>query len=107
MRHSSTQWWPLKLVLLAIYYEFWILATPVLGVAALWRVAQWIRNQRHRLGQVSRCARGHQVPLYGVYECHCGAIHEGHVFGPCQVCQETCGWTPCLECGLPVGNPWL
>jgi hypothetical protein len=51
------------------------------------------------------CPRGHSVPVFGVFQCRCGAIHEGWAFGRCKVCGQSAGWTPCPECGLPVINP--
>jgi len=96
-----------ELFRVALLYPFWMLATPALGFVAVWKIATWFQRRRLRNRQVTWCARGHPVPLFGVYECACGAIHEGRVFGLCRICQETCGWTPCLECGLPIGNPFL
>ena len=97
----------MKLVVLAFMYPIWILSAPVFGIIAIWKLVAWFKRQQLRHRQVTSCPRGHLVPLYGVYECACRAIHEGWVFGPCRVCQENCGWTPCLECGLPIGNPFL
>jgi hypothetical protein len=96
-----------RLIWIAFAYPFWMLATPVWGFIALCKFSTWFRRRRLRNRQVASCARGHSVPLYGVYECACGAVHEGRVFGECRICHETCGWTPCLECGLPIGNPFV
>lgn len=96
-----------QLALFALCFPFWVVATAWLGGIAVWKVIAWFRDRHLRGRELGSCARGHGVPLYGVYECACGSIHEGRVFGPCRVCSETCGWTPCPECGLPVQNPNL
>ena len=83
----------------------WFLKTLWLGVDLTWRSLRILFRLRLFFVQVRWCPRGHRVPMYGLYECPCGASHEGWVFGACQVCGESCGWTPCLVCGLPVRNP--
>ncbi len=96
-----------QVALFAVLLPVWFFVTAGYGAVAVWKIVAWFRG-RHRRGlEVTRCGRGHEVPLYGVYECACGSIHEGQVFRPCRVCSETCGWTPCPECGLPVQNPGL
>lgn len=96
-----------QVALIALLYPLWIFQTAGYGAVALWKFVCWVRNRGQHGHQTACCARGHEVPLYGVYQCACGSIHEGHVFRICQVCQESCGWTPCPECGLPVQNPKL
>lgn len=96
-----------QVALIALLYPFWIFQTAGYGAMAIWRFVHWLKNRKQIGRQTTCCARGHEVPLYGVYQCACGSIHEGRVFGPCRVCKESCGWTPCPECGLPVQNPNL
>lgn len=108
MKDFSPKSLPGQLALFALLLPVWFLATAGYGVVAIWKVVSWFRNRHLRGQEVARCPRGHATPLLGVYECACGSIHEGHVFQqPCRVCSETCGWTPCLECGLPIQNPDL
>ena len=83
----------------------WFAATVWLGGKALYRVARLTSRWRAILGQTLRCPRGHVVPMYGVFECRCGALHEGWVFGRCRICGQGAGWTPCLTCKLPVRSP--
>ena len=84
---------------------WWMLGTLWLGVEAVYRVILLAVRLRQILAQELCCPRGHSVPVYGVYECGCGSIHEGWAFGRCRVCGQSAGWTPCPECGLPVLNP--
>lgn len=84
---------------------WWMSATTWLGAQVLWRWARLARAWPEIFGQTMRCPRGHIVPTYGVFECRCGALHEGWVFGRCRVCRQTAGWTPCPKCKLPVRNP--
>jgi hypothetical protein len=85
----------------------WVVGTVWLGGSALWRFGRLIGRAATILGQTMRCPRGHIVPVYGVFECRCGALHEGWVFGRCRVCRQTAGWTPCPRCKLPVRSPLL
>jgi hypothetical protein len=78
-----------------------------LGAMGIWRLGRLLARHRQILGQAVRCPRGHRVATYGVYECGCGARHEGWVFGRCRVCGESAGWTPCPNCTLPVRSPLL
>jgi hypothetical protein len=85
----------------------WFLGALVLGFALVTR-AFWATTRLPLLGaETRRCPRGHEVPMFGVYECAgCHAPHEGWVFGACRVCGSSAGWTPCTVCGLPVTNPF-
>lgn len=84
----------------------WVAATSALGAATTARAVRSCARLGVALAETRRCPRGHDVPLYGVYECStCRAPHEGWVFSECRVCGLSAGWTPCIECGLPVVNP--
>ena len=83
----------------------WMSTTTWLGAQVLWRLVRLARAWTEIIGQTMRCPRGHIVPTYGVFECRCGALHEGWVFGRCRVCRQAAGWTPCPKCKLPVRNP--
>ena len=95
----------LKLALFALWYPIWMFQTVGYGFLVMWKAFQWLRNRNRAIAETTSCPRGHLVPLYGVYQCACGSIHEGQVWGNCQVCGETCGWTPCTTCSLPICNP--
>lgn len=84
---------------------FWILRTTWIGAATLVRFGRLLLRFPQSLRETLLCPRGHETPLYGVFECSCGAIHEGWAFGRCAVCGESAGWTPCPACGLAVKNP--
>lgn len=86
---------------------WWCLATTWLGGQALCRVIKLAGRCRDIFGQTMPCPRGHRVPTYGVFECRCGALHEGWVFGRCRVCKQTAGWTPCPKCKLAVRTPLI
>lgn len=83
----------------------WCAGTAWLGVRALWRAGWLLARLPELLAETRPCPRGHAVPMYGVFDCACGAIHEGWVFGRCSVCGQSAGWTPCPECALPVRSP--
>ena len=83
----------------------WVLETTLLGFTWTGQVARQLPRLRGALDETLRCPRGHLMPAFGVYDCACGAVSEGWVFRPCDVCRESAAYTPCLECGLPVLNP--
>ncbi len=85
----------------------WCAGTAILGAGALVTGVQFACRVRAILADELPCPRGHFVPTHSVYECGCGALHEGWVFGQCRVCGQSAGWTPCLICGLPVRSPLL
>jgi hypothetical protein len=94
-------------VLLPFRISWWVLGTAWLGTRFVLRSVRIAGRIPVLLSQVTTCPRGHEVPLYGVFECACRAIHEGHVFGRCGVCGETPGFTVCPTCQLPILNPLL
>lgn len=87
----------------------WLLATARLGVATLWWWWRFLSRLGWLFAERRYCPRGHRVPMYGYFQCACGAVMEGWVFGRCDVCGDSCGWTPCTatNCGLPIRNPLL
>lgn len=85
----------------------WLLRTVWFGMSAFWRVGQFVRRLSWLTAEQRICSRGHRVAMYGLYDCSCGAVHEGWVFGRCEICGTSCGWTPCPTCGLPIRNPLL
>ena len=85
----------------------WCIATLFRGLRAFWRLTRLALRWNDIVGEALECPRGHVTPVYGVYECSCGALHEGWAFSRCVVCGQTAGWTPCTQCGLPVRNPLL
>lgn len=99
----------LALRLLRTVFEIalWCAGTTWLGVSTLWRTGVLLSRFKAITDQVRRCPRGHEVPLYGIWDCHCGSRVEGWAFAPCSVCRESAGYTPCPTCGLPVRNPLL
>lgn len=79
-----------------------------LGLSALFRLAVLGSRWRAVVAETRACARGHETPMYGVYECAtCHALVEDWVFAQCRVCGHSAGWTPCTTCGLPIRNPLL
>ena len=85
----------------------WTAATTWLGATTLLRAGWRFPQLRLLFVETLPCPRGHETPAYGVFTCACGALHEGWVFGRCRVCGLSAGWTPCVECGLPVRDPRL
>lgn len=83
----------------------WIIGTVWLGAAALVLLVTVIGRLRRSLSETLRCPRGHETPAYQVFECACGALHEGWAFSECRVCGLSAGWMPCATCGLPIRNP--
>ena len=77
------------------------------GATTLWRAGVLLSRLKEINAQVRLCPRGHEVPVYGLWDCHCGSRVEGWAFAPCPVCRDTAGYVPCLTCGLPVRNPIL
>ena len=96
---------PFGLLVAFLRAYLWVLATVWLGLLTLLRLLRLLIILPGARRQILRCSRGHATPAYGVYECSCGAPHEGWAFGRCHVCGQSAGWTPCLECQLPVINP--
>lgn len=84
----------------------WLVVTLWLGGVALWRTTLLLARWRDVFAEVRPCPRGHPTPMYGVYECRCGALHEGWIFARCRVCGQSAGWTPCSTCGLPIRSPF-
>lgn len=89
------------------HFTGWVLGTIWLGALVMGRLVRLLTRWRWLVVERRFCPRGHRVPMYGLYECPCGAYHEGWVFGRCDICGESCGWTPCPSCGLPIRNPLL
>jgi hypothetical protein len=85
----------------------WCTGTAWLGVSTLWRTGVLLSRYKVIFSQVRICPRGHEVPVYGIWDCHCGSRVEGWAFAPCPVCRESAGYIPCPICGLPVRNPLL
>lgn len=79
--------------------------TAWLGLRAMVWCGVLLATLPELVAETRRCARGHLVPQFDVYDCRCGARHEGWAFGRCTVCGDSAGWTPCPVCGLPVLNP--
>lgn len=95
-------------ILLAIVESlWWTTETLWLGARAIMRSVILCTRYRAIVAEVRPCARGHEVAMYGLFECHCGSRVEGWVFARCAVCGESAGWTACVVCGLPVRNPLL
>jgi hypothetical protein len=86
---------------------WWCFATTWQGVTTLWRVGVLLSRYKVISAQVRSCPRGHEVPVYGLWDCHCGSRVEGWAFSPCPICRESAGYVPCPVCGLPVQNPLL
>jgi hypothetical protein len=86
----------------------WIAGTVWEGGRALAHGARFLARLRSFGVETLNCPRGHEVPLYGVWDCStCPATFEGQVFRKCPTCQIGAAWTPCPECQLPVRNPAL
>jgi len=83
----------------------WTAGTVWLGAVTFVRLARYLFHLRRALAETQRCPRGHVTPTYGVFECSCGALHEGWAFSPCRICGQSAGWIPCTVCGLPIRNP--
>ncbi len=85
----------------------WTAETTWLGGRSVLRAIVLLTRLRDIRAEVRLCPRGHEVAMYGLFDCHCGARLEGWVFSRCAVCNESAAWTPCLTCGLPVRNPLI
>jgi len=85
----------------------WCGGTVWLGVSMIWRTGVLLSRFKALTDQVLFCPRGHEVPVYGIWDCHCGSRVEGWAFAPCLICRETAGYVPCQICGLAVRNPLL
>ena len=97
----------LRLLRTLLDFSLWCAGTARLGVTALWRTGVLLSRIKAISTQVRLCPRGHEVPVYGLWDCGCGSRVEGWAFAPCPICRETAGYVPCLTCGLPVRNPLL
>jgi hypothetical protein len=86
---------------------WWLVGTTCLGGVTLWRTGMLVSRLRAISAQVRRCPRGHEVAVYGLWDCACGSRFEGWAFTPCQICHETAAYVPCPVCGLPLRNPLL
>ncbi len=97
----------LGLLQTTIRVVFWSFGTVWIGGKSLWRSAVLISHWRRITAEVLLCPRGHEVPVYGLWDCACGSRLEGWAFAPCVICHETAAYVPCGACGLPVRNPFL
>jgi hypothetical protein len=97
--------WALKALTTTARVMGWVAATMWLGTVATWRLGVLVSRWRQVMAETRFCHRGHVTPMYGVYECRCGALVEDWVFARCRVCGQSAGWTPCTTCGLPIKNP--
>ena len=85
----------------------WGFATVLLGARALWSTGRLLFRYRQIVAETRTCDRGHEVIMYGLFDCRCGSRIEGWVFDRCPVCGESAGYIPCPTCGRPVRNPLL
>ena len=83
----------------------WVVGTTWDGAVAIVHVVRVACRLPRTFKEALPCPRGHVSPVFGVYRCSCGALHEGWAFDRCRVCGHSAGWTPCLVCGLPIKNP--
>src|SRR5205085_8159457 len=98
--------WMLGLLRQSVRVLAFTCSTTVLGVKVCWRVGSILRDWRAAFGDELTCPRGHVQPAHGIFLCACTALHEGHVFGKCRICQRGAAWTECDTCHLPIRNPW-
>jgi hypothetical protein len=96
-----------RLLLTCLHVILWFLGTLWLGSNTLWRTGVLLSRWRQLTTQVRRCPRGHDVPVYGIWDCACGSRIEGWAFARCEICHETAAYVPCGVCGLPIRNPFL
>ena len=97
----------LRLLRVVLGIALWCTGTAWLGGTTLWRTGVLLSRFKAITDQVRRCPHGHEVPVYGIWDCQCGSRVEGWAFASCSVCRESAGYTPCQICGLPVRNPLL
>lgn len=95
------------LVTLPFRVAWWFAVTTWLGGRTITRAARFALRFREALSKVSVCPRGHEVAVFGVYECACRSVHEGYAFARCRVCGQRAGWVPCPTCQLPVLSPFV
>src|SRR5207237_8302541 len=72
-----------RIVVSICRFAWWCAVTTWLGASALWQLARRLSRWPDIASQTMHCPRGHKVPTHGVFECRCGALHEGWVFGHC------------------------
>ena len=97
----------LRMLQTALRVLFWSVGTVLIGGKSLWQSAVLLSRWRRITAQVAHCPRGHEVPVYGLWDCACGSRFEGWAFAPCDICHEGAAYLPCGICGLPVRNPLL
>lgn len=97
----------LGLLLTALRVVFWSFGTVWLGGKSLGRSAVLLCRWRRITAEVLMCPRGHEVPVYGLWDCACGSRLEAWAYSECVICHETAAYVPCGVCGLPVRNPLL
>jgi hypothetical protein len=97
----------LQLLLTVLRVVFWSVGTAWLGGKTVFRLAALLFRWQRITAQVLLCPRGHEVPVYGLWDCACGSRTEGWAFASCVICHETAAYVPCGVCGLPVRNPLL
>ena len=97
----------LELIRSAFSAAWWTMETVWLGGQGILRAIILCVRYREIVAEERRCARGHAVAMYGLFDCRCGGRLEGWAFSRCAICGESAGWTPCLVCGLPLRNPLL
>lgn len=85
----------------------WCIVTAWLGTRSFWKVSVLCIRWRQIKAEVRLCPRGHEVPVFGLWDCACHSRFEGWAFARCEVCHETAGYVSCGVCGLPVRNPFL
>lgn len=97
----------LGILLTVLRAASWTAGTVWLGTKGLWKAGVLVARWRTIAAEVRRCPRGHEVFMYGLWDCACGSRIEGWAFARCDICHETAGYVPCGVCGLPVHNPVL
>jgi hypothetical protein len=95
------------LVLNVLHVAAWSVGTVWLGCKTGVRSTVLLFRWRRITAEVLLCPRGHEVPVYGLWDCACGSRIEGWAFAACRICHESAGYVPCALCGLPVRNPFL
>jgi len=91
-----------------IVFEFvlWLLASPVLFIRLLLRLARRYRFYRMAYTAQITCRNcGEAISLLNLWRCRCGFTMASHLLRPCPVCGSLPRMVRCFNCGATERLP--
>ena len=91
---------------IAIDLVLWFLASPVIFVVWLFRLARRVRFYRLAYASQIECSNcAVPISLLNLWRCPCGFTSASHVMTPCKSCGSLARMVRCYSCGATERLP--